>query len=218
MARIAGAELTVRDVRRKQRWTIGIEPFEIGVFAVTGEQVAELIGEQTGGPRRPATGVSWLRAIRICNAASEWEGLESAYSFDGEQVAWDPESDGYRLPTEAEWELACRAGSTTPQYGPIRQVAWTALDGLRHPQDVGARLPNLNGMFDALGNVWEWCWDLLDPELSDTDRVIRGGGFLDDPQNVAASIRRGSDPRSGHGDLGFRLARGPRESTTDRPA
>lgn len=218
MVRIAGSEHIMHDARRKTRWTVELSPFEIGAFTVTGEQIAQLIGEQTGGPRRPATGVSWLRAVRICNAASEWEGLESAYSFDGEQVVWDSESEGYRLPTEAEWEVACRAGSSTPQYGPIREVAWTAADGLRAPQDVGGRLPNLNGMFDTLGNVWEWCWDLFDPERSDTHRAIRGGGFLEDPQSVAAATRRGSDFRSGHGDLGFRFARGARASTSDRPA
>ena len=122
-----------------------------------------MIGETASHPRRPATGVSWLRAIRFCNAASEWEGLDPAYTFDGEDVTWHVDADGYRLPTEAEWEFACRAGSTGPHYGPLAEVAWTSADGVTTPQEVGGKLPNLNGLFDTLGNVWEWCWDLLDP-------------------------------------------------------
>ncbi|MET0590658.1 MAG: SUMF1/EgtB/PvdO family nonheme iron enzyme [Naasia sp.] len=208
MARIAGGAVALHDARRKVRWSVELEPFEIGVFAVTEEQVAELIGQPSSNPRRPATGISWQRAIRICNAASEWEGLESAYSFDGEDVTWHVDSDGYRLPTEAEWELACRAGSTNAHYGPLAEVAWTSADGVSRPQDVGGKLPNLNGLFDTLGNVWEWCWDLLDPARYDDYRVFRGGGFADDAHSVRASVRRGGPPRASHEDVGFRFARG----------
>ncbi|WP_431280499.1 formylglycine-generating enzyme family protein [Leifsonia poae] len=208
MTRIPGGTVTLHDARRKRRWSVELEPFEIGVFAVTEEQAAELIGVPSSHPRRPVTEVSWLRAVRFCNAASEWEGLDSAYSFDGEDVTWHVDSDGFRLPTEAEWEYACRAGSTGAHYGPLAEVAWTSADGLSAPQDIGGRLPNLNGMFDTLGNVWEWCWDYLDPARYDDYRVFRGGGFADDSWSVRASSRRGGPPRSQHEDVGFRLARG----------
>ncbi len=209
MSRVPAGNMQIAGGRGGPRRILRIEPFEIGVFAVTQEQVAELIGEGGNFPRRPATGLSWFRAVRLCNAASEWEGFEPAYTFDGEDVTWHLDSDGYRLPSEAEWEYACRAGSTAAQYGPIGEVAWTARDGLRHPADVGGRLPNLHGMFDTLGNVWEWCWDLLDADRSDDVRVFRGGGFLDDPQSVGASVRRGDRARSTHPDVGLRFARGP---------
>ncbi|WP_290471368.1 SUMF1/EgtB/PvdO family nonheme iron enzyme [Leifsonia sp. 71-9] len=208
MARIAGGTVTLHDARRKQRWSVELEPFEIGVFAVTEEQAAELLGLPSTHPRRPVTGVSWLRAVRFCNAASEWEGLDPAYSFDGEDVTWHVDADGFRLPTEAEWEFACRAGSTGAHYGPLAEVAWTSADGLSAPADVGGRLPNLNGLFDTLGNAWEWCWDLLDPARYDDYRVFRGGGFADDAWSVRASTRRGGPPRSTHEDVGLRLARG----------
>ncbi|QDZ13726.1 formylglycine-generating enzyme family protein [Humibacter ginsenosidimutans] len=208
LARIEGGSVTLHDARRKARRAVELEPFDLGVYAVTQEQLAELIGETASHPRRPAVEVSWLRAIRVCNAASEWEGLEPAYSFDGEDVTWHVDSDGFRLPTEAEWEFACRAGSAGPHYGPLAEVAWTATDGVSSPQNVGAKHPNLNGLFDTLGNVWEWCWDLLDPARYGAYRVFRGGGFADDAWSVRASTRRGGDARTYQDDVGFRLARG----------
>ncbi len=208
MARIAAGSVTLHDARNKVRWAVDLEPFEIGVYALTQEQVAELIGAPARYPRRPATDLSWLRAVRLCNAASEWEGLDAAYTFDGEEVTWHTDADGFRLPTEAEWEFACRAGSTGAHYGPLAEVAWTSADGVTDPQNVGGKLPNLNGLFDTLGNVWEWCWDYLDPARYDDYRVFRGGGFADDSWSVRASTRRGGAPRMHHEDVGVRLARG----------
>ncbi|MHC3000413.1 formylglycine-generating enzyme family protein [Microbacterium sp. HJ5] len=208
LARIPAGEVTLHDARRKTRWTVALEAFEIGVYPVTEQQLAEVTGEAAAHPRRPAREVSWLRAIRFCNAASEWEGLDPAYSFDGEDVTWHVDADGFRLPTEAEWEYACRAGSTGPHYGPLAEVAWTSADGVASPQHVGGKHPNLFGLFDTLGNVWEWCWDLLDPARYDDYRVFRGGGFADDAWSVRASTRRGGPPRVTHDDVGFRVARG----------
>ncbi|MGV9192972.1 formylglycine-generating enzyme family protein [Microbacterium sp. MC2] len=208
MAAIPAGTVTLHDARRRLRRTVTLEPFQIGVFPVTEEQMAELLGTPASHPRRPAADVGWLRAVRLCNAASEWEGLDPAYTFDGEEVTWHVDADGYRLPTEAEWEYACRAGSTGPHYGPLADVAWTAADDLRHPADVGGKLPNLHGLFDTLGNVWEWCWDLLDPARYRDYRVFRGGGFADDAWSVRAGTRRGGAPRMHHDDVGVRLARG----------
>lgn len=208
MARLPGGHVALSDARRKTSRTVDLEPFSIGVYPVTQEQLAEILGVASVHPRRPATDLTWLRAIRFCNAASEWEGLDSAYTFDGEQITWHVDSDGYRLPTEAEWEYACRAGSAGPHYGPLNEVAWTAADGVTSPQNIGGKLPNLHGLFDTLGNVWEWCWDLLDPARYDEYRVFRGGGYADDAWSVRASVRRGGAPRMHHEDVGMRLARG----------
>lgn len=208
MRTLPAGSVELHDARTRRRWTVRLEPFEIAAFPVTEEQVAELLGITAAHPRRPASDISWQRAVRICNAASEWEGLDPVYRIDGEEVHWDTTADGYRLPTEAEWEYACRAGSRTPHYGSLAEIAWTAADGVSSPQDVGLKLPNLHGLFDTLGNVWEWCWDHLDPGRYGDYRVFRGGGFADDAWSVRASVRRGGGPRMRHDDVGLRLARG----------
>ncbi|MDZ8274667.1 SUMF1/EgtB/PvdO family nonheme iron enzyme [Microbacterium aquimaris] len=206
--RLPAGHVVLHDARRRIRRAVDLEPFEIARFALTQAELGELLGETAHHPRRPATDISWLRAVRVCNAASEWEGLEPAYTVDGDDVTWHVESDGFRLPTEAEWEYACRAGSVGAHYGPLSEVAWTAADGLSAPQDVGGRHPNLFGLFDTLGNVWEWCWDFLDPARYGDYRVFRGGGFADDAHSVRAGARRGGGPRMHHDDVGVRLARG----------
>lgn len=184
-----------------------VAAFDLGRYAVTQEQLAEMLGLDAPHPHRPATGVSWLRAVRFCNAASEWEGFEPAYRFDGEDVTPIPDAEGYRLPSETEWEYACRAGSAAPRYGALPEIAWSYADGVRHPQDVGARLPNLFGLFDMLGNTWEWCEDLYDGESSRRTRAMRGGGFADEPTLVRADTRREGAPRDGYDDVGLRVAR-----------
>lgn len=211
MTRIAAGSVELHDARRKLRRTVELEPFEIGVYPVTEEQLAELVGQESRHPRRPAVNVSWLRAIRFCNAASEWEGLDPAYGFDGEDVTWHLDADGFRLPTEYEWEFACRAGSAAAHYGPLAEVAWTAADGVSTPQDVGGKHPNLNGVFDMLGNVWEWCWDLADPD-GGRERVIRGGSFAADAFSARVTTRRAAGPRSAADDIGFRVVRGELDS------
>ena len=208
MARLPAGSVTLHDARRKVQRTVALEPFEIGVYPVTEEQLADVLGIAQRHPTRPAVDVSWLRAVHFCNAASEWEGFDPVYLFDGEDVSWDVTADGYRLPTEAEWEYACRAGSVGPHYAPLADAAWTSADGVGAPQNVGGKIPNLHGLFDTLGNVWEWCWDLLDPARYDDYRVFRGGGFADDAWSVRASVRRGGAPRMHHEDVGVRLARG----------
>lgn len=97
-------------------------------------------------------------------------------------------------------------------------MAWTSADGVSHPQDVGAKLPNLHGLFDTLGNVWEWCWDYLNPARYRDYRVFRGGGYADEAWSVRASTRRGGAPDTSSDDVGVRLARGAFPSKSGRDA
>lgn len=212
---LPAGQVELHDARRKRHWTVHLEPFEIGVSPVTVAQYAQLVRVSEANAQAPVADINWLDVISFCNAASIKENRSPAYILENGEVTWRPNSDGYRLPTEAEWEYACRAGTVGPQYGPLDATAWTANDGVGSPQAVGQKLSNAFGLHDTLGNVWEWCWDLLDPARYGDYRVFRGGGFADKSWSVRASTRRGGAPGMSHPDLGFRMARGSVQATSE---
>lgn len=133
------------------------------------------------------------------------------------------------MPSEAEWEYACRAGTNTATYAGenkrevLEQIAWYSAnsEGTTHP--VKGLQPNGWGLYDTLGNVWEWCADWLASYPEDaaatavdstgsaegTPRVMRGGSWLDDARYVRAACLRGHEPSFRYADVGFRFARGP---------
>jgi formylglycine-generating enzyme required for sulfatase activity len=185
------------------------------------------------GEDHPVVNVSWFDAVAYCNWLSEKEGRKPAYAVSGEDVRWDRSADGYRLPTEAEWEYACRAETATPfSTGERISTAQANYNG-NFPYNYGNRglfrkatlpaasfRPNPWGLYDMHGNVWEWCWDfygltgegtetLENPAGPETGahRVNRGGGW-DSPAKDLRSAARSSDfPETAGGSAGFRLAR-----------
>jgi len=166
-----------------------------------------------GGDAAPVTEVSWLDALDLCNRLSLTAGHTPCYRVgvdrDGLDATWDRTADGYRLPTEAEWEYACRAGDLGVRYGELDRIGWHRGNAGGGPRPVATREPNRWGLHDLIGNVWEWCWDLFDPEVYGPYRVFRGGGWNDLPRSLRASCRRKSHPTLRMDDLGFRVARGP---------
>ncbi|RDI12351.1 formylglycine-generating enzyme required for sulfatase activity [Rhodococcus sp. AG1013] len=211
LAAVPAGQVTLSDRRTSSSWCVEVGGFEIGVGAVTQAEYADVTGEWPGAsrnPRRPVEGVSWFDAILFCNKLSARAGLTAAYRVAGDHVGWDAGSDGYRLPTEAEWERACRAGTSGPRYGPLDEIAWYGDNSDGRPHDVCGKLPNGWGLHDMLGNVWEWCWDLYDPEVYGSYRVLRGGGWADAHWSCRASVRRRSHPTYRIDDVGFRIARG----------
>ncbi|MCL1864430.1 MAG: formylglycine-generating enzyme family protein [Spirochaetes bacterium] len=189
--------------------------------------------------KRPVEAVSWYDAIVFCNKLSMSEGLSPVYSINGSTNPADwgaiPTSDnatwngvimvsganGYRLPTEAEWEYACRAGTTTAYNTGAAldgNAAWYSANSNSKTHEVGKKNANAWGLYDMHGNVWEWCWDRYDDftSVSTQDpvgassgsyRVLRGGGWGDSAGHLRSAFRSGGNPSFRFYDVGFRLVR-----------
>jgi sulfatase modifying factor 1 len=216
MIAVPAGRVTLADRRAERTWTVEVEACRLGAHPVTQAQYAAVTGawpSPARGDRLPVVNVSWWEAVRFCNVLSEREGLEPAYRLRGEGaepddgVEWNRESKGYRLPAEAEWEHACRAGTSGPRYGALEEIAWYRGNSGERIREVGGRRPNRWGLHDMLGNVWEWCWELYDPAVYGTYRVLRGGGWFDEHWSCRASVRRRSMSTLRIDDLGFRVAR-----------
>ncbi|MEU6023507.1 SUMF1/EgtB/PvdO family nonheme iron enzyme [Micromonospora sp. NPDC047134] len=210
MISVPAGLVTLSDRRTQRRWSVRLQPYDIAAVPITQEQYAQVTGEHPSaatGDRLPVESVSWWNAIRFCNALSQQEGLTPAYRIEGEQVDWTVDAEGYRLPTEAEWEYACRAGTTGPRYGPLDEIAWYRGNSAERIHEVAGKQPNAWGLYDMLGNVWNWCWDVYDAEVYGSYRVLRGGGWFDEQWSCRASVRRRSHPTFTVDDVGFRVAR-----------
>lgn len=160
------------------------------------------------GDLKPVVNISWNDAISFCNLLSQKAGPKECYfiSNDGENIICDWESDGYRLPSEAEWQYACKAGTTGYRYGELDKIAWYNENSGGKIHEVGRKEPNAWGLSDMLGNVWEWCWDLYDEQVYGSYRIFRGGSWAEEARGCGASCRRRSHPSFCIDDLGFRLA------------
>jgi formylglycine-generating enzyme required for sulfatase activity len=158
------------------------------------------------GPDRPVENVSWFDAVAYCERLTDQEVKAGRI----------PRRYEYRLPTEAEWEYACRAGTTGPRYGELDPIAWWEGNsgGKTHP--VRQKQPNALGLYDMLGNVDEWVADWLadygtetvtDPvgPLVGEQRVIRGGSYFVDAMIVRPASRGASPPDVTFDDTGFRV-------------
>ncbi|MEJ3749960.1 SUMF1/EgtB/PvdO family nonheme iron enzyme [Actinomycetes bacterium KLBMP 9797] len=197
MVAVPAGRVTLSDRRTQRSWAVDVASFDLAAVPVT----------QPGNARLPRAGVSWWDAIRSCNAMSERDGYPPAYRVHGDDVEWDTSADGYRLPTEAEWEHACRAGTAGPRYGPLDEIAWYRGNSDGRVHEVGTKRPNAWGLYDMIGNVWDWCWDIYDAEVYGEYRVLRGGGWFDEHWSCRASVRRRSHPSLQIDDVGFRVAR-----------
>ncbi|MBL9131009.1 MAG: formylglycine-generating enzyme family protein [Verrucomicrobiaceae bacterium] len=168
--------------------------------------------ESHAGDEKPATQISWQDAIAFCDRLTELERNENAL----------PPGFAYRLPTEAEWEYACRAGSTQSRHGMLEDIALVAETGHRF-EKAGGRRPNAWGLHDMLGLVYEWCHDVHAayrplktvnpvnerPETTSLNqplaRVVRGGSYQDAAAFARASARLGYPETKHSGRVGFRV-------------
>jgi formylglycine-generating enzyme required for sulfatase activity len=218
------------------------QPFYLGLHPVTRGQFrrfVEATGYQTeaekdgkGGWGRDAAAGQWVRDPKFT-----WRsvGFDQTDDHPVVNVSWNDatafsdwlsrqEGQEYRLPTEAEWEYACRAGTTTRfSFGAdedaLGQYAWYSANSKDRTHPVGEKKPNAFGLNDMHGNVWEWCWDgydaayyqkspAVDPRGPDpaSDRVLRGGGWSYVPRFARSAYRNRNVPGHRSDYLGFRLA------------
>jgi formylglycine-generating enzyme required for sulfatase activity len=202
--------------------------FYIGIYEITQIQFKAVMGynpsQNTGNDNNPVESISWLDAVQFCNELSIIKKLEPCYSLvDDTLWVCDFTKKGYRLPTEAEWEYACRAGTTKnfdndTEESYLDSIAWYKINSYNTTHKVGTKKPNPFGMYDMHGNVSEMVWDFYyhyqngiteDPVGPDIGmfRIIRGGSWKCEVRDCRASIRLGSNPNYKSNDIGFRVAR-----------
>jgi formylglycine-generating enzyme required for sulfatase activity len=219
-----------------------VSSFDIDKHLVTQEEYQRVMGENPSrwkGSSNPVEQVRWSDAVRFCNQRSQLEGLKPAY--DLKTWTCDFAADGYRLPTEAEWEYACRAGTTTAYFfgddpAKLPSHAWFDKNSGGRPRPVGQKQPNAWGLYDMSGNVWEWCNDFYDvdyykrspaqdprgPESGRT-KVVRGGAWRFSAERCRSGYRYNENP--GYADVcfgydiyGFRCVRKAFSSQAPAPA
>ncbi len=190
------------DERPQHQVTIS-KPFYLGRYAVTQAQWRKVMAVESSsrfeGDKRPVENVSWNYAQSFVTKI------------------------GLRLPTEAEWEYACRAGITEPRYGDLGAIAWHEGNSEEQTHDVGGKQANPWGFHDMIGNAWEWCEDgyeanaysrcrggVTDPVVSvGSSRVVRGGSWRSAARNCRSARRSRYAPTTRSDYFGFRVARAP---------
>lgn len=183
-------------------------------------QVMDTLIIETSNFGFPADSVTWLNAIEFCNRMSSIYGLEQSYKIDGPNVTFDYNANGWRLPTEAEWEFMCRAGTTEDfsGNGNIDLMGYFDSNSGLNSHKSGEKYANQNGLYDTHGNLWEWCWDKYEETyyenspsenpvgpLTGVRHVMRGGSFQDG-FNFARSSNR-SINKLDYKSIGLRLVR-----------
>jgi formylglycine-generating enzyme required for sulfatase activity len=233
---------TGRDNDEGPQHQVTVSSFYMGKYEVTQAEYETVMGinpSEFKGSNLPVEQVSWFDAVEYCNKRSQQEGLSPAYTISGtgenRSVTWSHSAQGqgggYRLPTEAEWEYACRAGTTSPfSTGDNITPDQANYDG-NYPYNnrapgiyqektvaAGSFQPNAYGLYDMHGNVWEWCWDWYgvypgggqtDPEDTSpgAGHLIRGGSWNSSARGLRSANRNGGAPSGRDSLMGFRLVR-----------
>jgi formylglycine-generating enzyme required for sulfatase activity len=254
MIYVPGGTFTMGDTRgyvnELPTHTVTLNSFYIGKYEVTQAEYSQYMQPGSSwrsdyglGDNYPAYYVSWYAILKYCNLRSMAEGLIPCYTINGStnpanwgavptdyNDAWDAaicdwNANGYRLPTEAEWEYAARGATNNPDYlysgsDDINAVAWYESNSGQTSHPVGTKAPNGIGTYDMSGNVYEWCWDWYgygyyssSPQNNPTGpasgsyRMVRCGGWIDSAGGCQVARRSNHVPSCGSYVVGFRLCR-----------
>jgi formylglycine-generating enzyme required for sulfatase activity len=226
---------------------VNVSSFWMGKYEVMQKEYMDVMGKNPSdfkGDDLPVQNVSWYDAVEFCNALSVKQGLNPYYSIDKKNRDRQNKNgsddfqytvtivggNGFRLPTEAEWEYACRAGTTTVfHYGDKLDSTMANFNG-SEPYNAekgvvrktiiktGSFEPNAFGLYDMHGNIWEWCWDWYAPYTTVPDnptgadkgkgRVRRGGSWHNKARHLRSAFREDGNPGKNIRDFGFRIVRG----------
>ena len=211
------------DSDEKPVHSVTVGSFYMKATEVTQKEWREVMGSNPfafEGDDRPVESVSWFDAVKYCNALSKKEGRTPVYRINGNSVTANWNADGYRLPTEAEWEYAARGGKSSKRYkysgsNSVGSVGWYDDNSGSKTNSVGQKQANELGLYDMSGNVLEWCWDWYgdyssgqqtDPigPSSGSRRVYRGGSWYNDGGRLRSADRYGYSPGDSSSYHGFR--------------
>ena len=222
--------------------TVTLNGFYMGKYPVTQEQYQAVTGTNPSGikttaaaenaAKLPVEMVTWYDAVEFCNKLSQLEGFTPVYTISGRTpasgypvigatVTANFGNNGYRLPTEAQWEYTCRAGTGTAYNTGAsinNNTGWYTANSSSNTHEVGKKPANTWGLHDMHGNVWEWCWDWFGNYSSTAQtnptgassgitRVNRGGSWYSLAQGLRSACRNGDLPSSQFANLGFRVVR-----------
>ncbi|MBP8066222.1 MAG: SUMF1/EgtB/PvdO family nonheme iron enzyme [Flavobacterium sp.] len=223
--------------KKKIVYDVKVSSFEMAQYEVTvADWKAYTSANKINMPARPAwgwkdefpiTNITWTQAIDYCNWLSKANNLKPAYSKKGDKYVCDFTADGFRLPTDAEWEYAAKGGQKSKKFtysggNDLDLIAWYAANSEKAPKEIGTKLANELGLYDMSGNVWEWCWDYYSPIYHKVEkrenptgpdrgekRCIRGGSwdsskleYLDPAKN-----QLNWNPKTTNEFFGFRVVR-----------
>ena len=223
------------DNDEQKEHSVTVKDFEICKFEITVWQWKEYVkANKLKMPLKPTWGwqdnypinnITWYEAIAYCNWLSKREKLDLVYSQNGPNVTCDFTKNGYRLPTEAEWEYAAKGGNKSKETrysGSNNQdeIAWHKANSNASPHTIGTKLPNELGIYDMSGNVWEWCWDWYNKDYYKVEdgknprgpvmgerKSVRGGSWDSKLNYMRPANRISTIPNKTHEFYGFRVAR-----------
>jgi len=214
--------------REQPAHTVTVSSFLMSESEVTQNMWNEVMDDNPSrlkGESLPVERITWMMAIEFCNGLSLKEGLEPFYIITDEGVQADWSKNGYRLPTEAEWEFAAKGGNKSQglQFAgsdTIDEVAWHKENSRFKTHNVKEKKANELGLYDMSGNVYEWCWDWFgetyyadspaqDPKGPETGerKILRGGCWYSEARHSVIVARVHADPDGQGANVGFRVCR-----------